>query len=76
MLVLFIYLAIGGLLLSATLLALNDVIFDKELRKVYKDLKLELGFTGYYIFSVLIAGMFITAWLPFTILCIVYYFKD
>ena len=76
MLVLFIYLAIGGLLFSGCLMALNENIFDKSLRKVFKDLTLELGFWGMFIFSVLMAGMFIIAWLPFTIFCIVYYFKD
>ena len=78
MLIFFIYLAIGGILLSGILIGENEEIFCKDLRKSLKG-----SFEEYYdphaifiIFSMIMAAMMILFWLPFLIFAIAWKIYD
>ena len=69
MLVLFIYLAIGGVLLSALLIARNETIFTKDTRKTIREFSSNEGLR--FVFAVLTNLTMIALWLPWLILAIV-----
>ena len=79
MLIMFIYLAIGGIILSGYLIGLNEKIFKPSVRKTINN-----NFTGVgekFLFGLLMAIGFILLWLP-GLLFIIYrtikelYFND
>lgn len=78
MLILFIYLTIGGLLSSGLLIGKNEEIFDKDFRKSLKKTFGDLYDSDWVFitFSMIIAAMMIVFWLPFVIWCIIYYIKE
>ena len=68
MLYLFIYLAIGGILMSGMLIGKADTIFTAKLKK---DLTTKFDDAERIAFGIIMSFMFIVTWLPIVIFCIV-----
>ena len=72
-LIIFIYLAIGGIVISGLIVACNETIFDRSFKKILKELESE-GFK--YAFSIWVCSLLIIGWLPLVVMAIISYIRN
>lgn len=72
-LIIFIYLAIGGILTSGAIMYAHERIFDRSFKKMLNEFESELV---KYLFGVWVGSLLIIGWLPFVVFVLICYIKD
>ena len=72
-LIIFIYLAIGGILTSSVIMYAHEKIFDRSFKKMLNEFESELD---KYFFSVLVCSLLIIGWFPFVVFLLILYIRN
>lgn len=72
-LIIFIYLAIGGIVVGGLVVACHETIFDRSFNKIFKEIERE-GFR--FAFSTWVFSLLMIGWLPLAVMALISYIRD